>query len=1015
MTTLSIEWRGIKMMFTKLTCKWRPLLALLPVLVLPLFLGLSSQAVAQEQTTTPQTEEEKEKARIAAEIKRAEAEGKVRTTEEVTVTGSLIPRNDLEGLSPVTVVNLEEVTYQGTGRVEDLIQQLPQAFAAQNSSISNGASGTATVQLRNLGAVRTLSLLNGRRMAAGDAFSPSSDLNFIPSSLVKRVDVLTGGAGAAYGADAVAGVVNFVLDTEFEGFRGDIQWNGFQHNNNNPIAQEINKAKGFTVPSGNTFNNGGTNFTLAVGGKLDAGKGHASAFIDYRDIAAIWKDQRDYTNCSVQTPGATGPTCGGSSTWQYGRFITSTGDYVLDPNTSNTNTFRSRQGADVFNFAPFNYMQRNDRKWGGGAFVNYRFSEKVEPYAEVQFMDDYSDAQIAPSGDFGVTQTINCDNPMMSAQQRALTCGTQTTGTAQMIILRRNVEGGNRTAQLRHINWRLLSGIRGDFNPAWNYDVYAMNANVNSPQSYINDLLNTRIEDALNVVGTPGQPSTWRCASGNAGCVPWNIFTTGAVEQGAPDYMAVNAVLSSGTNTKVVNATIRGDLEDAGVKLPSATEAVQVAFGGEFRREAMFVNPDEVYALGLRAGSGGPTLAVDGNYVTREGFAEAVIPLVQDSSGFQDLNLNLGYRFASYKASSQSSKTNHSYKAMLSWTPTSGIRFRGGFNRAVRAPNVRELFLPQGIGLGGSEDICAGANPTATAAQCANTGVSAAQYGRILENPAGQYNSLDGGNPQLDVESADTITAGLVWTPKSVTGLAVTLDYFDVKIEETISSFQPDDVIKSCAETGNPALCRLIHRDSFGTLWLTNDAYTVSTNQNIGTRRARGVDLGANYPWNLGGHGFIAFSLLGSTMLEDRLTTPLTDYDCAGYMGNQCGIPSPKWRHRARASWNSNSKTTVSLGWRYIHGVKNDDLSDNPDLGNPALVERLKLNGSDEFPAYHWFDVAATYKFKDGFRLTLGCNNILDKEPPLGSGLSDIDYGPGFYGTYDAMGRSLFANLQFEF
>jgi outer membrane receptor protein involved in Fe transport len=1002
-------------MFTKLTCKWRSLSPLLPVLVLPLFLGLSSKAAAQEPTATPQTAEEQEKARIAAEIARAEKEGRVRTTEEVTVTGSLIPRNDLEGLSPVAVVSLEEVTYQGTGRVEDLIQQLPQAFAAQNSTISNGASGTATVQLRNLGAVRTLSLLNGRRMAAGDAFSPSSDLNFIPSSLVKRVDVLTGGAGAAYGADAVAGVVNFILDTEFEGFRGDIQWNGFQHNNNNSIAQGINKARGFEVPSGNTFNNGGTNFTLAVGGKLDGGKGHASAFIDYRDIKAILKDERDYTNCSVQTPGATGPACGGSATWQYGRFITDSGDYVLDPNTGNTSTFRPRAGADVYNFAPANFMQRNDRKWGGGAFASYRYSDKVEPYTEVQFMDDYSDAQIAPSGDFGSTSTINCDNPMLSAQQRELTCGSRTTGDATMIILRRNVEGGNRISNIRHISWRALAGVRGDFNPAWNYDVYAMNANVNSPQGYVNDLSVDRITDALDVVGTPGQPDTWRCRSGNPGCVPWNIFTTGSATKAAADSIALNMLLGSSTNTKVVNGTVRGDLEDAGVKFPSATEAVQVALGGEFRREAMNVNPDEAFAVGLGAGQGGPTNAVDGNYVSREGFAEAVIPLVQDRSGFQDLNLNLGYRFASYKASSQSSKTNHSFKAMLSWTPTSGVRIRGGFNRAVRAPNVRELFLPQGLGLGGSEDICAGSNPTATAAQCANTGVSAAQYGRILENPAGQYNSLDGGNPQLGVESADTLTAGLVWTPKSVTGLAVTVDYFDIKIGETISSFAPDDVIKSCAETGNPDLCGLIQRDSFGTLWLATDGYTVSTNQNIGELRARGVDLGVNYPWNLGDHGFIAFSLLGSTMLENRLTTPLTDYDCAGFMGNQCGIPNPKWRHRARASWNTNGKATVSFGWRYIHGVKNDDLSDNPDLGNPGLVERLKLNGSDEFPAFHWFDLAGTYKFKDGVRLTLGVNNILDKEPPLGSGLSDIDYGPGYYGTYDPMGRSLFANLQFEF
>src|SRR5688572_11849292 len=350
-----------------------------PVLVLPLLLALSAPVAAQEPAPAPTPSPTPEE---LARIEEAEREGRLRTTEEVTVTGSLIPREDLTALSPVAVIDVEEVTYQGTGRVEDLIQQLPQAFAAQNSTISNGATGTATVQLRSLGAERTLSLLNGRRMASGDVFATSADLNFIPSALVHRVDVLTGGASSAYGADAVAGVVNFILDTEFEGLRGEVQWNGFQHNNRNEIARQINAARGFEVPQGSSFDNGGSNVNLAVGGKFGEGKGHAMAFVDYRDVKAITKDARDYTNCSVQTPGATGPACGGSATWQHGRFLTDNGDFVLDPDTGNTNTFRPRRAIDVYNFAPSNFMQRNDEKWSGGAFARYHHSEHAEPYVE---------------------------------------------------------------------------------------------------------------------------------------------------------------------------------------------------------------------------------------------------------------------------------------------------------------------------------------------------------------------------------------------------------------------------------------------------------------------------------------------------------------------------------------------------------------------------------------------------------------------------------------------------------
>jgi outer membrane receptor protein involved in Fe transport len=974
---------------------------LLPVsaLVLPLLLGLTSQVAAQDppQQSGQQVEQK---------------EGVVTVKEEVTVTGTLIPREDLTSLSPVATIPIEEVTYQGTGRVEDLIQQLPQAFAAQNSTISNGASGTATVALRNLASVRTLPLLNGRRMASGDAFETSSDLNFIPAALVNRVDVLTGGASSAYGADAVAGVVNFVLDTEFEGFRGEIMWNGFQHNNSNDLAQQINAARGYTAPSGSSFDQGGYNFNFAVGGKFGENKGHASAFIDYRDVAAITKDARDYTNCSVQSLGATGPACGGSATWEYGRFLSNFGDFVLDPRTGNNTEFRPRVGTDVYNFAPLNFMQRNDQKWSGGAFARYRFNDKVEPYAEVMVMNDYSDAQIAPSGNFFSTTIINCDNPMMSAQQRALICGTQTDGYTDLYIGRRNVEGGGRNDKLEHTNWRLLGGIRGDLSPAWSYDVYALKAQVDAPSVYENDFLVSRLENALDVVGTPGDPSTWQCRSGDTGCVPWNIFAIGGVTQGAVDYLNTPYMYNSGTDTKMLAALVRGD---TGVKFPSATEPVELAVGGEIREESLFVEPDFIRGSGLGAGQGGPTPSVDGSYKTNEAFAELRVPLVQDRSGFNDLSLELGYRFANYTASEQEAKNNSSYKALLSWAPVEGFRIRGGINRAVRAPNVQELFRPQSIGLEGSEDICAGANPTATPEQCARTGVSPAQYGKILENPAGQYNSLLGGNPQLDVETADTITVGMVWTPRSITGLTVTADYFDISIEDTIDNFFADDTIKACAENGDPAVCRLIHRDALGTLWLTTDGYTIATNQNIGKVSTRGIDVGFTYPWNLGDMGYVNFSFLGSTVLEDRETTPLYDYDCAGYMGNQCGIPAPAWRHRMRASWNTKFKTTFTLGWRFISGVENDDLSEDPDIGNPGLVERLELNGSDKFPAFNWFDLAVVYKFHDKLRLTAGCNNIFDKEPPLGSGLQDIDYGPGYYGTYDPLGRSLFANLQFEF
>jgi iron complex outermembrane receptor protein len=1007
---------------------------LLPVagLAVPLLLG-APQAAAQDQSeeTSGQGQEA---------VQQAEKEGVVRLADEVTVTGSLIPREDLSSLSPVSVVNSDEILYQGTGRIEDLIQNLPQAFTAQNASISNGATGTATVQLRNLGARRTLALLNGRRMASGDANSTDAagaDLNFIPTALVKRVDVLTGGAGSVYGADAVAGVVNFVLDTEFEGVRGEVHWNGFQHNNNNAFAQQINQDAGFTAPQGNVFNNGGYNVNLAVGGKLGGGKGHAMAFVDYRDIKAIWKDQRDYTNCSVDGLTDTGTQCFGSSTWAYGRFFTDigVGDYALDPNGGFTNTFRPHQGSDLFNYGPYNYMQRNDRKWSGGAFAHYTVNEHFEPYVEAMMMDDVSDAQIAPTGTFYASTTVNCDNPMLSDQQRSLICGDATTGDAYLQFGKRNVEGGNRYDHLQHTNWRLLGGVRGDISSSWSYDVYGLRAGVNAPDAYQNDFSIANLQDALLVVGDRNDPNTWECRSGNANCVPFNPFTNlgsnapvdnvaDGITQDALDYLNLPYLYNSGTDTKLINGLLRGDLESAGVQFPSASEAVQLAVGAEYRKESLFFIPDLINAVGGATGQGGPQPEVEGNYRTGEFYAEALVPLVQDTSGFQDLSLELGYRFMSYKASDQSAKDNNSYKALLAWAPVADIKFRGGYNRAVRAPNVQELFAPQALGLGGSEDICSGASPAFSFEQCANTGVTAAQYGNIPPNPASQYNSYDGGNPLLDVEKADTLTFGAVWTPQSITGLSITVDYYDIKIKDTISSFAPDDVVRACAQRGDPSLCSLIHRDSRGTLWLTSrypdGAYTISTNQNIGDFRARGLDVSGAYPWNLGDAGFVNFSFVGSATFENSIDNPLVSYDCAGYMGNQCGFgrgrgANPKWRHRMRAAWNTNFNTTFTLGWRMVGPVTNDDFSPNEDLRNEGTHTALIGAGSDRFPTYNWFDLHVTYKFQDQLFLTVGCNNLLDKEPPLGGGLTDVDYGPGYYGMYDYLGRSIYADLQFQF
>ncbi|MEP0773345.1 MAG: TonB-dependent receptor [Acidobacteriota bacterium] len=936
--------------------------------------------------------------------------------EEVEVTGTLIPRPTLEALSPVTTLEIEELSYRGLTRIEDLLTALPQIFAAQNSTIANGATGTATVDLRYLGTVRTLVLIDGQRMSSGDAWDTAPDLNFIPSALVKRVDILTGGASSVYGADAVAGVVNFILDKDFEGFRGGIQFGGFQHTNDNKLARSMNAARGFKVPEGDAWDGGALNANIALGGKFADGKGHASAYLDYRKTSAVRKDRRDYTNCAPGL-GTNGPICSGSSTIPLGRFIVFDrdynfmGDYTLDQSGPG-NTFRNRTAMDVFNYAPYNFMQRPAEKYTGGGFLNYDWNRHFEAYASIMFMDDYTDAQIAPSGNFGNTSLINCDNPMLSPQQRQRLCtdaGYGPTDMANVTILRRNVEGGARVAQLRHTAFRMVTGLKGEINDAWSYNVFGLHAEVRSPQSYKNDLNVIRLQDALIVDGDPNDPSTWHCRSGNPGCVPWNIFKIGGVTKDALDYLSIPLVLDSGTKTEMLGARFTGDMKEYGWALPSATEGIQLALGTEYRKEFLFVNPDLAYREGWGSGQGGPTVPVSGSYDVKEAFLEALVPLVQGAPAAKDLSLELGYRYSKYNTSG-----NHpTWKAQLGWSPSSDFKVRGGANRATRAPNVRELFTPQGLGLGGSQDICAGPNPTATLEQCRRTGVTPAQYGNILPNPAEQYNTLGGGNPNLSPEVADTLTAGIVITPSAVSGLSMAFDYFDIDIDKTIGSLGADDIINACANTGDPRLCSLIHRDRAGTLWLTPDGYTITTNQNIGKRNVQGLDANLSYLMPIG-KSLFTINMIGSYLQKQAIDSGLYTYDCVGYFGNQCGIPSPKWRHLSRFGWETGN-ISVSLGWRYIHAVTNDDGSPNPALGDPGNVARLQRNGIYKIPAHHYFDLAASYKIGGAIQLILGVNNIADKEPPLAPGMQDNDYGPGFYGTYDPYGRYVHTALQFTF
>ena len=430
----------------------------------------------------------------------------------IIVTGTRIQSPNLTAAAPVTAVTAADIKLSGTGKTEDILNSLPQVFAAQSSTLSNGATGTATVDLRGLGSARTLVLINGRRLMTGDPNSTSSaaDLNFIPASMIKRIDVLTGGASATYGADAVAGVVNFVMDTDFQGFRIDANYSFYQHNNRNKVTPPILEARaaagiaGFDYPKGSVADGGSFDATVSFGSSFDDGNGHFMAYAGYRKVNPVLQSRRDYSACNLQTTNAVlngtfNPAapyrCGGSGTSNnaliFATYTTATSEGGTSTVTTSTLAGIGEGtitpfAANRYNFAPLNYFQRPDERYTAGVFADYEINEAIHPYMEFMFMDDRTLAQIAPSGDFGNTLTINCDNPFMSAQQLSVVCASQnlingfigtfplavaagynpnpgnapvdfidsatgaTYNRAFFQLLRRNVEGGPRISDLQH-------------------------------------------------------------------------------------------------------------------------------------------------------------------------------------------------------------------------------------------------------------------------------------------------------------------------------------------------------------------------------------------------------------------------------------------------------------------------------------------------------------------------------------------------------------------------------------
>ena len=999
----------------------------------------------------------------------ATAEAETPQVQEVVVTGSRIPQANLVSVSPIDIVGSQEIKQNGFTDVHSLMDMLPQNFQNGQSDLGanqnplTSAGGISTADLRGLGPTRTLVLVDGRRLGVGDASTlnpnPAPDLNQIPVQLVERVEVVTGGASAVYGSDAIAGVVNFVMKHDFQGIEVDGQYGIDQHSNHDTLMQNLETQAGFGSPGGSTWDGQNRNLAVVMGTDFADDKGNIEAYFTYRNTDPVSQGSRDFSGCLLHAKKDPNnpllfdtPFCDGSANSNLiepvhnaNNLLTVVGDQLLAYPQAGSSP------PPLFNSSPYQYLVVADTRYNAGFLSHYDITDSFKPFMDFTFMHDVTSSNIGPSAAFlgqnpndpsrngGFLVNCNPTNPLLSAQQNAALCGNAanfanpTTAnptpnvypgyngdTAVDIDLgRRNIEGGPRSTEYEHTNFRLVLGAKGDFADAWSYEAYGQYYNTSLFNTLGGYLSNTKIQDALLVTTDPktGLPV---CQSGHSGCIPWNIWNQGGV---TPQQVAALTAIGTSQGTvqeRILSGNITGQLGKYGLTSPLATDGVAINAGVEHRQEALHYAPDAEELANDLAGYSGAGVSINNSYHVTEEFMELRAPLVQEQPFVEQLTLGAAFRHSNYSTAG----SVNTFKFDVEYAPVKDIMTRFSYDRAIRAPNLIELYTPQSVTNTTvvAVDPCAGPSPAASAAACANTGVTAAEYGKIPQCPAGQCGTLNGGNPRLQPEKADTLSFGFTFTPTFLSGFTATADYYRIQLSQQINNVRQDITLNECL-TGVMSYCGGVVRTPNGALFGTTIAgggYIIATNQNISRAIASGIDLQLNYRWDVGAFGSMTAAMTG-TWLQHNESQPVPidqPYDCAGLFGVTCQTVNPRWHHVARVTWQTPYNLQLSMQWRFIGSASLDNNTGNPLLQTSAYSTKLG-QGVDTFdsklPSVSYLDLSAMYEVSKHLSLRFGVNNVLDKDPPLVNEYNTTTGAPNTYPTYDTLGRQMYAAFTAKF
>ena len=1038
----------------------------------------------------------------------------------IIVTGSRIRSANLESTNPVTVVTGEQFFQTGQVSVGDVLNELPQlrnTFSQQNSTRFLGTRGLNLADLRGLGSVRTLVLVNGRRHVAGDilATGVSVDINTIPTDLIESVEVLTGGASPVYGSDAIAGVLNFKLKSNYEGvqIRGQSGISKYKDAGNQYVS----------VLAGTNFADGRGNIAVnleyshqsqydATGRPLARNDGFvitdtdpASAPSDgipdrtyYRDIRSSTISLGGLT--AIRYGGANGP-CGGNGGSAFtctslfqpgGSLISQTGTRVgIGPNGSfvGGNGATNREG-QLLTLSP------DLKRYSVNLIGHFEVSPAFVPFFEAKYVrteaqgsqsgpffsqgttlgdgievDGFADRSFSNGGGLVNREGVRLDNPYLSAAARgtltsqliaAINSGVNpntgatfrtATNTAEQAAanqaaalaqvnagtyrfgLRRNwVDLGIRDEKIRRETYRAVVGVRGDFNDSWNYEISAnygefkernlIQGNVNTQRFLLAQdaafdpatgqiRCRAQIDPRYGGSDIGGDPA--RLAADIAACVPLNPFGQGSVSDAARDYLLVPSLATGKITQFVASGFLSGD-SSKWFELPGG--AVGFSVGAEYRRETNRYDLDDLTQAGYAFYNAIPSFTAP-SFEVKEVYGELRVPLLKDIPFFQQLTLTGSGRIADYKGATG---TVYAYGGGIDWRPIQDVRLRGTYSRSVRAPNLSELYSAQGQNFAPSfVDPCSarniGTGSANRAANCAAAGIPASYdfvYSQSLE-------TLAGGNPALAAEKSDSYTGGVVFEPRFVPGLSISVDYFDITVNNVIASINAQQVANLCYDSSslNNQFCALFERAGAGggprgeQPFQILEGSLLESSANFAKLKVRGVDTAVNYRRNFSWGVLNIGAIWTRTIQNDEFTNP-DDPTFRDRVLSELGDP------KNEVNLNSSlrvGKVTFGYQVRWIDKMYLNTYEDYNSL-NGLPPQNTDFAPVSHYPDVFYHDLRFDVEASDRFNIYLGVDNVGNRMPPygltgVGNGLNTAANGGA--GIYDVRGRYMYAGVVAKF